>query len=88
MNRETIKRNVLNILCSKDKMSLQIDPSLINDQVSLIKDISLDSIQLLELIVSIEDQFNISIYSEDINLEIFDNFSSLINFVENKIAKN
>ena len=58
MKKIDIKNDVLTLLSEKDTMSLQIDTSLINDNTSLIDDVALDSIQLLELVVLIENRFS------------------------------
>lgn len=81
MDRQEIKQEILEILGSKDFMSLQVDVKDINDDTSLINDVALDSIQILELIVAIENKFKFSINTEEINIDIFDCFFHLIDYV-------
>jgi len=81
MLQEDIKNQILDVLSSKNLMSLQIDTSRISDDTSLLIDVGLDSIQILELIVGIERKFNFNICADDLDLEIFDNFRKLVNFV-------
>ena len=84
MEKKEIKKKLLDILISKDHMSLQIDVSDVNNKTSLINDFAMDSIQLLELIVAIENRFSISVNAEEVTPEIFDNFSKLVDYIESK----
>jgi acyl carrier protein len=85
MERQAIREGILDILSSKDQMSLQIDVSEIHDDTSLINDVALDSIQILELIVAIENRFKFNINTEEISLDIFDRFSNLVDHIEAKM---
>lgn len=85
MNKPKIREEILNILASKEFMSLQVDVKAINDDTSLINDMALDSIQILELIVAIENRFKFGINTEEISLDIFDRFSNLIAYVEDNL---
>lgn len=87
MNVESAKTGLLNILSSTEFASLQIDVSQINDDTSLVNDVGLDSLQLLELLVAIELTFNFKINVKRLNIDIFDRFESLVAFVsENGVA--
>ncbi|MBI5638134.1 MAG: acyl carrier protein [Nitrospinae bacterium] len=81
MDREEIRKALLDILCSKDQMSLQLDTSDIKDDTSLLSDVCLDSIQILELVVAIENKFKVCINTEEITLDIFDRFSDLVEYI-------
>ena len=83
MDKREIRENLLDILTSKETMSLQVDVKDIHDETSLINDVGLDSIQVLELIVAIENRFQFSIDTEEINIDIFDRFTDLIGYIEN-----
>ncbi len=85
MDKQEVKQNLLEILTSKDTMYLQIDEKDLEEKTSLITDIGLDSIQILELIVAIENKFKFSIDTDDLNIKIFDRFSELIEFIEERI---
>lgn len=86
MTRSEIAGRLLGILSSKEQMSLQIDIAAVRDDTSLLKDLALDSIQLLELIVAIENQFQIQVSNEDLSIDVFDRFSLLVDFVEARLA--
>jgi acyl carrier protein len=85
MDREQIRHGLIDILRSGDQMSLQIDVSDITDESSLINDIALDSIQILEFIIAIENRFGFAIDTEEIDLDVFDRFSELVDYVATKV---
>lgn len=85
MEKQEIKQEILNILASKDFMSLQIDVKNIHENTSLINDVGLDSIQILELVVAIENKFKFSINTNELSIDIFDCFSDLLAYVEANI---
>jgi acyl carrier protein len=61
-------------------MSLQLTAAGINDETSLIDDLGLDSIQLLEFSTAIEDEFKIDI-AESIERSTLDRFADLVTLV-------
>ncbi len=81
MKLELVRTGLLNILSSTEFGSLQIDVSQINDDTSLVNDIGLDSLQLLELVVAIENTFSIKINTKRLDIDIFDRFGALVEFV-------
>ena len=87
MHKQEIKQKILDILASKDTMSLQVDVSDIRDDTSLINDMALDSMQILELIVFLEEAFKFSIDTENLNIDTFDRFSDLVDFIDTNIKK-
>ncbi len=87
MHKQEIKQKILDILASKETMSLQVDVSDIFDDTSLINDMALDSMQILELIVFLEEAFRFSIDTENLNIDTFDRFSDLVDFIDVNIHK-
>jgi acyl carrier protein len=87
MDRQTIKQRIIDILSSKETMSLQVDVSEIHDETSLINDVALDSMQILELIVCLEEEFQFAIDTENLEIDTFDRFSDLVEFVYVNIAQ-
>jgi acyl carrier protein len=59
----------------------------IDHNTSLISDLALDSIQIIELIIAIEKEFDISCDAEELNLSMFDNIDDMVKFVEQKVSK-
>lgn len=88
MDKQEIRQEILDILASKELMSLQVDVKDIHEDTSLINDLALDSIQILELIVAIENKFKFSINTEEINIDIFDHFSDLVKYIDTNVNRN
>ena len=62
------------------------DADAIKDDASLIDDLALDSIQIVEMIGAIEDEFGIVMDDDELSLEMFDSVRSLSEFVKQKLA--
>jgi acyl carrier protein len=86
MNRDQIRSTLLDILSSSQFGSLQVDISQITDGTSLLNDIPLDSLQLLELIVAMEKTFGFAANTKRLNIDMFDRFERVIDFVEEHLA--
>ena len=59
---------------------LQVDESDVNMDTNLMKDLSADSLDAVEIIMGIEDEFGIEIPDEE--AEKFQTVSDLVNYVE------
>jgi acyl carrier protein len=81
MERQTVRTNLIEILRSPQFNSLQVDVSELTEETSLLNEITLDSLQLLEFIVAIENRFQFKINTKKLNVEIFDRFGAVIDFV-------
>jgi acyl carrier protein len=68
------------ILTSPAHMSLQLSAVDISDETSLVDDLGLDSIQLLEFATAIEDEFKIDI-AESIEHSTLHRFANLVTVV-------
>lgn len=86
MDRQQIKSRLVEILTSSEFGSLQVDASLLDEETSLLNDLALDSIQLLELVVAMENAFEISLDSQRLHLDVFDRFGSVVDFVRDSLA--
>jgi acyl carrier protein len=85
MTRDTVRERLISILTSKDFGSLLVDVSDLSDDTSLINEITLDSLQLLEFIVAIENSFSFQIKTNRLNVDIFDRFGDVIDFVQENL---
>ena len=85
MTRDEIRDRIVHILTSKDHMSLQLDASGMTEDTSLLSDLGMDSIQILELTISLEETFGLVI-GDRLNLSLFDRFGDLVDFVEQSVA--
>lgn len=71
---------LIQLLTAPTQMSLQLSVNEINDDTSLIIDLGLDSIQILEFSIAIEEEFKIDI-AKRINIADFDRFANLVALV-------
>jgi acyl carrier protein len=76
---------LISILTSPNHMSLQLSGAEIHDETSLINDLGLDSIQVLEFCTAIEDEFKIDI-AESIQHSTLHRFADLVTLVCNARA--
>lgn len=81
MDRELVKRRLLEILASPEFRALHIDPSHITEETSLLNEIGFDSLQLLDLVVAMERAFAFRANTRRLNIEIFDRFGNVVDFV-------
>ncbi len=64
-----------------------IAESNITDETSLIEDLSYDSIMMIELVIEVEDCFDIEINDEDLLFEDFDTFYDFCLLVYRQISE-
>ena len=57
----------------------------INEQVNLIGDLGLDSVAILQLVLGIERQFNVTIKDSELDSEVFSKMANLIDLIEGKL---
>jgi acyl carrier protein len=63
---------------------LKVDKGEIKEETSLMKDLEADSLDAVEIIMAIEDEFNIEVPDED--AENFQTIADIVKFVEGKVA--
>lgn len=85
MERKIIEMRLKSILKENQFLALKEMVDSISDETSLVNDLALDSIQILELIVAIEKEFDFSCEADELDLDIFDKFQRLVDFVDNKV---
>ena len=63
-----------------ERLDLEIDPQLITDDQPIFgRGLGLDSIDALELFVVIEDEFNVTVYDD--NIEVFSSINKLADYI-------
>lgn len=67
-----------------ERLFLNIDPADIEDDDNLMEDHNIDSVNLFEIVVGLEDEFDISLEDADFNIETFSTVESIGEYVENK----
>jgi acyl carrier protein len=81
---DVIVNQLKDIIANKLDVNLAYDE--IDENVSLFEDgLGLDSIAIVDLIVSIENTFSLSIEDEELNADLFKNLKILSEFVRNKL---
>jgi acyl carrier protein len=79
-----IVNQLKDIIANKLDVNLAYDE--IDENVSLFEDgLGLDSIAIVDLIVSIETTFSLSIEDEELNSDLFKNLNRLAEFVRSKL---
>ena len=86
MTREQIKETINTMLKTETYMSFTNVIDEFTDDSSLIDDLALDSIQVLELIVSLEKKFDIVFDAQELNIDMFDKYGKLIDLVMRKLG--
>lgn len=87
MNRTEIINVIKEIFLGDDFVILKDVVKEIDEGTSLISDLALDSLQILNFIVLLERRFNFSCEEDELNLDLFDNVSTLIDFIVEKSEK-
>lgn len=57
----------------------------LNKDTSLLRDIGLDSVQIIELVVTMEEHFKIPIVDDNLSADLFDRFEELLLCVQQKV---
>ena len=71
------------LLC--ENVAPELDVRDIGDDDGLIRDLSLDSLQLLSLISELEKAFDFVLEDEDLDIQSFENVTSVAQFVQKKL---
>ncbi|MBN1600184.1 MAG: hypothetical protein JW915_01185 [Chitinispirillaceae bacterium] len=85
MEREMIADKLKNIIVEVKNQEVSGDS--IADSTNLVTDVGIDSLQLINFILSIEDEFEIELDFDSFDLDHLNRFGSLVEFVEGCISK-
>lgn len=86
MNEKEILIILNNILMKKAKgISENYE---FNSSTNLIKDLNFDSLQMIELMVEIENQFNIEIEEDELIMDNFVDYGQLFDYLLQKCCRN
>jgi acyl carrier protein len=67
------------------RLKLEIDPASIQDDAPLFGEgLGLDSIDALELVLGLEQEFGIKVEDEEVGVKAFASVNSLVDFIEQK----
>lgn len=87
MERNAIRDQLIGILTSPQFSSLNADPSKLNDDTSLLNEVMVDSLQLLDFIVAMENTFHFKARSTELTIDTFDRFWRVIDFVQSRLPE-
>lgn len=84
MTKETITTQLKDLV---QKAVPNKDISEINESTSLIEDLDFDSVSIVSLITLIEQYYQVAIDDEDLLIDAFDNFGTMVNSVYKLVQK-
>ncbi|MHC4737929.1 MAG: phosphopantetheine-binding protein [Planctomycetota bacterium] len=61
------------------------DLASLDEQTSLLGDLGLDSVAILQLVLGIEKEFNVTIEDHELDSEVFSEMANLIDIIEGKL---
>jgi len=67
-----------------ERLFLDVDPAAIADDENLMESYEIDSVNLFEIVVGMEEQFGISFEDDDFTVDLFATVNSLAEFVDQK----
>lgn len=68
-----------------DRLFLKLDPAAIEEGKSLVEHYGVDSVQLLELVVGLEEEFGLVIGDQEFKVENFSSVANLAQYVRGKL---
>lgn len=85
ISEKEVLKGIKDILLKE--VEIQVSRKNISLESTLINDLGMDSIQILEFIVGLENKFNVKINDEDISKALFKNVGSILLYVVKQIKK-
>ncbi len=79
----TIEERLKNMIV--ERLFLKVEPGSIDCNASLITTYGVDSVSLLELVVGLEDEFDIEIEDDEFDVENFETVAALKAFIEPRL---
>ena len=67
-----------------ERLFLDADPNEIEDDENLMENYEIDSVNLFEIVVGLEEQFDISFEDEDFSVDLFATINNLAEYVDQK----
>ena len=79
---QQVKRQLKEMIV--ERLFLNVDPAQIGDDENLMESYEIDSVNLFEIVVGLEEVFEISFEDDDFSVELFATVNSLAEFVDGK----
>jgi len=70
-----------------ERLFLDVDPGDIQDDEPVMETYGIDSVQLFEVVVGLEEEFGVSLEDDEFSLELFENVNSIAEFVAKKLEE-
>lgn len=78
----TMKRQLKQMIV--ERLFLKVDPEEIPDEANLMETYGVDSVNIFEIVVGLEDEFGISLAEEDFSIEAFATVEGIAELVNRK----
>lgn len=82
MSDEHLKQQIKEMIV--ERLFLDADPNAIEDDENLMENYEIDSVNLFEIVVGLEEEFEISFEDEDFSVDLFATINNLAEYVEQK----
>lgn len=80
-----MNNNIFEKLKAMAVEQIGIDPALIKPESDIIKDLGCDSLDIVDMLMSVEEEFDVAI--EDKDVSEMRTMADVVAFIENKLAK-
>jgi acyl carrier protein len=85
MDMAELKKRVAEIMV--ERLFLTVKPEDIKDDESLTLKYGIDSVRLFDMVVGMEDDFDVSFEDEELTLENFDSLSRIVSSLSEKMGE-
>ncbi len=82
MSDDQLKQQIKEMIV--ERLFLDADPDAMADDEKLMENYDIDSVNLFEIVVGLEEQFGISFEDEDFSVDLFATVNNLAEYVEQK----
>jgi acyl carrier protein len=82
MSQDQLKQQIKEMIV--ERLFLPVDPGEIADDEHLMESYDIDSVNLFEIVVGLEEDFEISFEDEDFSVDLFATIDSLAAYVQKK----
>lgn len=80
-----MNKNIFEKLKAMAVEQIGIDPALIKPESDIIKDLGCDSLDIVDMLMSVEEEFGVTVGDKDVSE--MRTMADVVNFIDNKLAK-
>ncbi len=80
-----MNNNIFEKLKAMAVEQIGIDPALIKPESDIIKDLGCDSLDIVDMLMSVEEEFGVTVGDKDVSEMC--TMADVVNFIDNKLAK-